>query len=529
LDDPLEPEERPYLFALFDVLGFEAMHADMGTTRLYSIYKELIDRVSSKQSFSTFQTFNEPEVAWTVIGNMPLRHHYFSDTIIVWTPLLPEFISPFCARCADIICESILIGLPLRGAISNGSAILNKNKGVFLGSPIIEAARVESQQDWIGVSFCPSATDPYFQLSLHPDLLIQNYTEHFKSVNTFNKYVSLMTLDWPKRGRERKLDDKIIRQLRDLKSRAPVDKQVYYEKSLSFMQHSLNNNDWYKNYELTVPKPIETVIKVTLVNGDEVQGYLPDFAFKDHEFCQRYFLLIPIENIGLIKGSHLEGQSFDLPALSRIMYVIPRSAIARHQLLRIEQTKAETSIAPEENARIVSDLVNSKVLEVGGTNEKRWEHIPKDLTSVNEAISRIFVGAKGYEIFLPTLNTIHECARNLIFVNYAVPEGEIWNDEGMAILHRLELFSHRDFITAVDNFRKQVDLSEATDNLFVEFLDDYRKVCSTFIGDIDGLLANYDPKYAVNYAPSIMETERFHLLGLMTKMLCHLTQTKEKK
>lgn len=175
LDDPLEPEERPYLFALFDVLGFEALHTELGTTKLYAIYQELIDRVTSKESFSTLQTFNEPEVAWTMVGNMPLRYQYFSDTIILWTPMLPEFISPFCARCADVICESILMGLPLRGAISAGSAILNKKRGAFLGSPIIEAYRVESQQNWIGVSFCPSFTDPFFQLSLHPDLLSTDF------------------------------------------------------------------------------------------------------------------------------------------------------------------------------------------------------------------------------------------------------------------------------------------------------------------------------------------------------------------
>ena len=199
-------------------------------------------------------------------------------------------------------------------------------------------------------------------------------------------------------------------------------------------------------------------------------------------------------------------------------------------MFRVEQpTEEKVSKELKENTQSISINNGSKVLQTGGANKKLWEQIPKDLTGVNEAISRIFVGAKGYEIFLPTLNTIHECARNLIFVNYAIPEGETWNDEGMEILHKIELFSHRDFINAIDNFRKQVDLSEETNNFFVEFLNNYKKVCSTFIGDIDRLLVNYDPKYTVNCVPSIMETERFRLLGLMTKMLCHLTQTKEKK
>jgi len=98
----------------------------------------------------------------------------------------------------------------------------------------------------------------------------------------------------------------------------------------------------------------------------------------------------------------------------------------------------------------------------------------------------------------------------------------------MEILHKIELFSHRDFINAVDKFRKQVDLSKETNEFFIKFLTDYKNVCSTFIGDIDGLLLNYDPNYKVKYAPSIMESERFHLLGQMIKILCHLTQTNKK-
>ncbi|MFA6981303.1 MAG: hypothetical protein WC209_18395 [Ignavibacteriaceae bacterium] len=355
LEDPSEPEERPYLFALFDVLGFEALHSEIGTTNLYQIYQELIDKVTSKDSFSTFQTFNEPEVAWTIIGNLPFRYHYFSDTIILWTPFLPEFISPFCARCADIICESLLKGLPLRGAISCGSAILNKNKGVFLGSPIIEAARIESQQNWIGVSFCPSATEPHFQLSLHPDLLIQNYTEHFKFSNGFNKYISLMTLDWAKRARDRKLDDKIIQQLQTLKSKAPIDKQGYYEQTLSFIQYSLNNNGWYKNYDLVIPKPLETTIKITLINGDEIEGTLPDFVFKDRKYFEQYFLLIPKENVTTVKEFSFENQSFDLETLSRFMYVIPKVAIARQQLFRIERTKSTATKEIKEKIRTISN------------------------------------------------------------------------------------------------------------------------------------------------------------------------------
>lgn len=505
LDDPLEPEERPYLFALFDVLGFEALHTELGTTKLYRVYKELIDKVTSKDRFSTFQTFNEPDVAWTMMGSMPLRHHYFSDTIILWTPLLPEFISPFCARCADIVCESILMGLPLRGAISSGSAILNKDKGVFLGAPIIEAARVENQQNWIGVSFCPSFTDPYFQLALHPDLLIQNYTTHFKTVNGFNKYISLMALDWPKRAREQKITEKIIKQLQSLKNNAPIDKQIYYINTLSFLQHSLNEDEWYKNYDLIIPEPLGTIIKVTLSNGAELEGVRPDFELKDKGFNQTNFMLVPKENIETVKNLIKERQTIQLDVLQKLVYIIPRKAIARIQLLRKPKPDHKLSQSVEPNDKVRNQVV-------------------KDAAILNKTISRVYVGAKGFDIFIPTLNEIHECARNLIIVNYAVPEGETWDKDGIETLHKIELFSHRDFISTVERFRNQAELNKETNDFMVNFVVDYKNICGTFVADIDGLLVNYDPNYKLEYAPSVMENERFRLLGLMMKMLCMLTQ-----
>lgn len=71
-----------------------------------------------------------------------------------------------------------------------------------------------------------------------------------------------------------------------------------------------------------------------------------------------------------------------------------------------------------------------------------------------------------------------------------------------------------------------MDLSQETDEFFVEFLNDYKKRCETFIQDIDGLLTNFDPEFRVTYAPEIMQSKRFYLLGLMIKMLCHLTRHK---
>jgi len=49
--------------------------------------------------------------------------------------------------------SSIEIGLPLRGAFSMGEAVLHLDRGVFLGQPIIDTARLEHTQLCIGASF----------------------------------------------------------------------------------------------------------------------------------------------------------------------------------------------------------------------------------------------------------------------------------------------------------------------------------------------------------------------------------------
>ncbi len=509
LDDPAEPAQRPYLFALFDVLGFEHLHNERGTAALYEIYRDLITRVTAKQSFSTLMTENGPDAAMTLIGETPLRHQYFSDTIILWTPLLPEFISPFCARCADLVCESILMGLPLRGAITSGSAILNRNKGVFLGTPIIEAARVEAQQNWIGVSFGPSCTEPSVQLALHPDLLQQNYTQHFKTKGTFNKWISLMTLDWPRRARDKDCETAILDRLLDLRSRAPGDKRHYYDNTISYLQHSRRTHDWHRQSNLIVPEPLKTIITVTLANGQELEGMRPHFAVNDTAMENAYFLLVPADAAEAVRNLNLDAP-LTINTLAKLLYVIPRKALVRIQLLREGSAKQSTEHDP-------------------GVDEPGLQHLstPRktgDLTTTNDAMAKIFTGVKGFDIYIPTLHAIHECARTLVFVSLAIPEGEVWSKDGMELLHKMELLAHRDFITALQAFCSQALLPKEASEFFATMMRDYKMVCGTFIEEIEIFLASADPDTSTTFAPEIMQRERFHLLGLMLKTLCVLTQ-----
>lgn len=229
-------------------------------------------------------------------------------------------------------------------------------------------------------------------------------------------------------------------------------------------------------------------------------------------------MLVPKENIETVRNLPLEKKTVKMDMLSKHMYLIPKKALARIQLLRELKTGHKGAINEKPSKNIF------KVPQAVDLNDNVRNRVTKDATVLNNAISKVFVGAKGFEIFIPTLNIIHECARKLIFVNYAIPEGETWDREGIEMLHKMELFSHRDFINAIEKYRHQVDLSKEINDFMINFLADYKSICGTFISDINGLLMNCDPNYKVEYAPSVMEKERFHLLGLMTKILCALTQ-----
>ena len=242
--DPEEPTEMGYVIGLFDVLGFEMLHRQHGTKKVTEIYQELIDKVIVKTADElwSFTAIRWDDRLVPAMGTLPVRYAYFSDTILLWVPLVEHFIEPFAVRCSDMIIEGLSIGIPLRGSISVGGAVMNKRKSVFLGEPLIEAARLEKAQNWIGVSYGQTATNPKFQDALRYNFVIQFYTKHYKP-NSEN-LISQMVLDWPRRMRDKHDPNIILDKIKELRSK--TDKTIYYDNTLAFIEHSEQNQDWFK-------------------------------------------------------------------------------------------------------------------------------------------------------------------------------------------------------------------------------------------------------------------------------------------
>lgn len=232
-EEPEAPETRRYLLAVFDVLGFSALLKDKGLSEISALYARLIAEAVTKEAMRTYTIvrFSETQKG-SVLGALPVRHAHFSDTIFLWVPLVQHFIAPFLARCADMVCEALKMGLPLRGALAVGPAIMHSRTGTFVGAPVVEAAKLEQSQDWLGVSLAASMLAADVSREFDPHLVVP-YAVPFKKRKA--RVSADLALDWPSRFRARYGTDPIdaIRAV----DTSPLH-HVYYENAVKFAQFS---------------------------------------------------------------------------------------------------------------------------------------------------------------------------------------------------------------------------------------------------------------------------------------------------
>lgn len=220
-----------------DVLGFENLLASIGLARLAEKYNGLTEYV--KQQTGGLDIIPTPDghvaVGWLVIGNT-----YFSDTLLFWTKYSKASLPSFTNLVAEAICYGIENQLPMRGTLAVGDMILDKETGTYLGNPLIEAARTEKLQQWIGVSFGPSFARPGFNDGFYLNTILP-YKSHYKE--TTNPFVTGIVVDWPRRWRETR-----GKEIRSLVSAIDNDAKFseYYRRTLQFIDFSERNHDWFK-------------------------------------------------------------------------------------------------------------------------------------------------------------------------------------------------------------------------------------------------------------------------------------------
>ncbi len=242
-----ESEQQTYLIFLMDILGFESKFRESGLRNIHKMYLELAAYVDGLEggAFLDAWPVGEGGESAVFMGFFDLRHAYFSDTMLLWSPYHPRSVRPFLSNCNALFCYAIGLGFMVRGAVSVGEAILDTKASIFLGEPIIEAARVEQAQHWIGVALCRSFAQassgkpvPWEEMLL--------YDKHIKPelrVPELGHYSPGLVLNWPQTWRKQQREPaSVVIRAYNRDSRY----SRYYEHTVEFIEFSEEHDEWTK-------------------------------------------------------------------------------------------------------------------------------------------------------------------------------------------------------------------------------------------------------------------------------------------
>ncbi len=181
----------------FDVLGFAERVAELGLPRILAQYESLLAMIQARAGGRIVvdaEPVDDKGNMVPVSGFLDLRSTYFSDTVLLWTRYHPISFRVSADIVLDFFCDCLHDGLPLRGGIAFGDAVMDESRGIFLGQPIIEAARAEAAQRWCGCTFGPSLDD--FP-ALGPVDRFMPYEAQMKPGS--EELLRGLALDWPRR------------------------------------------------------------------------------------------------------------------------------------------------------------------------------------------------------------------------------------------------------------------------------------------------------------------------------------------
>lgn len=277
-------KEQVYSIALFDILGFSNFVEANGNQVILDLYNRLLDLINKqKSSFGQSESFAGNVVPapvsndWkssVLIGdaNGYINVCHFSDTFIIYVhyllgkqpfwlatpknepyPLLlgepntieyPEIYEKhhiylsFLQTCMDFFCQAIIAGIPLRGCVSTGLAVMDPYKSIYVGSPIVEAARGEPARNSIGISFGKSFNN-------HHPVYNNYFIPYFDDIKPEkSNYLSPMVLDWARYWRdnpefkEYDLHNCISKMNNDPKH------SYYYDNAIRFYDFSEKHKGW---------------------------------------------------------------------------------------------------------------------------------------------------------------------------------------------------------------------------------------------------------------------------------------------
>jgi len=241
--DPSAPAD--YMVAFLDVLGFKALVTTIGLEELIRRYKELIETALRSQSeafpwsVEIALVRNNPTAGlmW-----LPIQTSYFSDSLLLWVNYHPQHVAPFFDRCAKVFCKALEIGLPIRGAISIGNAVLDKSNGIYLGQPLVEVAELEKHSNWVGVSLGASWKSQNLRPPIPPDRV---FVFEPPLTEQGRQNFSGLVLDWPRIWRESR-NGTPMQKLSELCEPDLSERtREKYAEAARFVEYSDKNQNWF--------------------------------------------------------------------------------------------------------------------------------------------------------------------------------------------------------------------------------------------------------------------------------------------
>lgn len=205
--------------AVFDVLGFRELVRQADS--------ELPRQILTSKIDDLLEEFDSD-----IVNQGGLDFLVFSDTIAVFTPdLTPQSYPWFLLQCRKLIETSIKIRLPLRGAISVGTAVTCKAPPIVLGSAFLEAHEYCEDQDWIGLLLTPSATRLLREANLEP-----THHDFVEGAIPLRKMPREDVLAYRFQNGEANFDSWLLSFLAEMKQRAPAGAKDKYTRTIAFIQ-----------------------------------------------------------------------------------------------------------------------------------------------------------------------------------------------------------------------------------------------------------------------------------------------------
>jgi len=289
-------QEQFYSIALFDILGFSNYvntHGSQAVSDLYDKLLEIIYQPDFMRPTPVPLTRDWKYNIYICDSNGYIKVCHFSDTFIVYVnyafnregfylannhyetyPLLltedeTEFHSilyqkhpiylAFLQTCMEFFCQSIVSGIPLRGCVASGHAIMDSNKSKYIGPPIVEAARAEPARKSLGISFGKSFNNYH---PVYNDYFIPIY-DFIKDNNPKSKFISPMILDWPRYWRNSKVYNKYSFYECIQKMNTNKEYSEYYDNTIKMFDFSVQHQNWANEIDRNGLKNISDYYKKT--------------------------------------------------------------------------------------------------------------------------------------------------------------------------------------------------------------------------------------------------------------------------